>query len=175
MIDHDAQEEWTRRGFTLFELLVVMVIIGIAASLIVPRLGGSVDKMQLRTATRDLASVMRFARSQAVTRGREYRVLFDSATRMVAIEMAPSINGQTADSSENAISSRHRYQLPAGIVLNLNNNPLQAAARPVRMATFFPMGNSSGGSIRLVDARERSRTIRIDTITGLIAIESDAK
>jgi general secretion pathway protein H len=175
MIAHDFQGGAAHRGFTLFELLVVMVIIGIAASLVVPRLGGGVDKMQLRTATRDLASVMRFARSQAVTHGGEHQVLFDTATRGVAIHATTTadVDGTAADSSSEDIPSRHRYQLPDGIMLHRGGDLLAQADQPVLLASFFSMGNSTGGTIRLTGAQDRSRSIRIDAITGLVTVAPD--
>lgn len=63
-----------QRGFTLIELIVVMVIIGIAAGIAIPSFRGFTNSTNATTAANDLVSALNLARSEAVTRGRNVTV-----------------------------------------------------------------------------------------------------
>ena len=65
-----------RKGVTLIELIVVMVIIAIGAVLMVPNIGAWLPNYRLKSAARDIVSTMRVAQMKAVTSNVEYRVSF---------------------------------------------------------------------------------------------------
>lgn len=64
-------------GFSVIELLAVMVIMGIVASIALPNLLEWSRGLKYREASRNLVSVFRNARAQAVAENREYQVLID--------------------------------------------------------------------------------------------------
>lgn len=70
----------SRGGFTLMEVMISVVIIGVIASLAGPRLSKEITKIQFRGSARDLVSTLREARSRAITEKQEYAVAFDSNT-----------------------------------------------------------------------------------------------
>lgn len=65
------------RAFTLYEIMAVVVLIGIASTLIVPQLSGN-DVVRLRAATQQLTADLLYARSQAVNNVRKYYIVFGS-------------------------------------------------------------------------------------------------
>lgn len=66
-----------RRGFTLIELMVVILVIGTAAAVVAPRLGGLLPGVRLRGAARRLASDMRYLYGYAVARRQYVRLALD--------------------------------------------------------------------------------------------------
>jgi prepilin-type N-terminal cleavage/methylation domain-containing protein len=66
----------TRRGFTLIEIMAVVLIMGLMMALVLPGLGATSRRELLRQA-RDLASYLELARQRAVTTGVSHRVLID--------------------------------------------------------------------------------------------------
>ncbi len=74
-----------RNGFTLIEIIVVVVILGIAALLAVPMLSSAADT-QLRSAANMMAADMEYARSMAISRQQNYSVVFDSGTNSYEVQ-----------------------------------------------------------------------------------------
>ena len=58
----------SRKGFTLLEMTVVLVIIALMTAIVVPVLWKSVGKAELRTSARSVAAQMQLARSRAAVR-----------------------------------------------------------------------------------------------------------
>ena len=62
-------------GFTLLELVVVLVLLGAAAAVVVPSFTGGMMGLQLETESRDLVTRMRQARVNAVAQQVVFRVV----------------------------------------------------------------------------------------------------
>ena len=72
-------------GFTFIELLIVMVILGIAAAIAVPMMS-SAASMQIRAAGTMVAADLEYAKSMAISRGQQYLVVFDAANETYEIQ-----------------------------------------------------------------------------------------
>ncbi len=58
-----------RRGFTFIEMMTAIVLVGIIAAIGIPRLRGSLQKQNVRSARAAIATLVATARSVAVQRG----------------------------------------------------------------------------------------------------------
>ena len=65
-------------GFTLTELVVVMVVIAIIAAIAVPRMGN--DPVLVASQTDQLAGDIRYVQALAMTQGQKYVISFPSST-----------------------------------------------------------------------------------------------
>ncbi len=65
------------RAFTLVELLVMLIIIGIAGAIAVPMLANTSD-LQLAAAVREINAALLFAQSNAIATQQQYQVVFDA-------------------------------------------------------------------------------------------------
>ncbi|MBS0309049.1 MAG: type II secretion system major pseudopilin GspG [Proteobacteria bacterium] len=59
-----------QRGFTLIEIMVVVVIMGILAALVVPKLMGRADDARIQAARSDIASIMQSLKLYKLDNGR---------------------------------------------------------------------------------------------------------
>ena len=143
-----------KKGFTLTELVVVMVIIAVGALLMVPNIGGWLPNYRLRTTTRDIVSTMRTAQMKAVSTNMEYRVSFDPNAKTYVLQ-----RNTGGWQSEGATQS-----LPTGIEISAINFP-------GNNAQFNPNSTSSTGSMTLRNNRQTEKKITLTTSTGRIKIE----
>lgn len=73
-------------GFTLVELMVVIVLVGIASAMILPEMQGTYDDAQLRSSGRKLASAVALASSRAVAINRPHCLRIDPKTGKYTVE-----------------------------------------------------------------------------------------
>ncbi|HWP95950.1 MAG TPA: GspH/FimT family pseudopilin [Syntrophomonadaceae bacterium] len=64
------------RGFTLLELMVVLIILALLGSLAVPRLTPVADRVRLEADAQEMAGLLRLARQEAISTGQPQTVLF---------------------------------------------------------------------------------------------------
>lgn len=134
-------------GFTLLEMLAVIVVLGLALALIVPRLPGPSPEVTLRMAGDRVQGALRLARSEAIAADRAVGVTFYPGEGTFRIDGASAV--RLPDGS--AIAE------PAGG---------GSSGGLIRVA-FAPDGSGAGGPIQL-SAGEKTETIRIDWLTGRV-------
>ena len=155
-----------RKGITLIELIIVFVIIAIGAALMVPGIGGWMHHYRLRTATRDIVSVMRTAQMRAVSNNMRYGVTFNEAASPQEFQLLRN-SGGLGDFQVDGPST----SLPTGVTFNgiaglpLNGPSGQAIIR------FFPDSTAeANGSINLINSKNSTKTIQISMSTGRIRV-----
>jgi Tfp pilus assembly protein FimT len=73
------------KGITMLEMMIIVVIIGIGATLAIPRFGQIMDKLKLKTTGRDVISALRLARSNAVSQKLQFGVYFNLNSRQYVL------------------------------------------------------------------------------------------
>jgi prepilin-type N-terminal cleavage/methylation domain-containing protein len=73
-------------AFTLMELMVVLVLIGIMSAMIIPEMRGTYEDARLRSASRDLLNVFDLAYSRAISLRQTHRVRLDRINSRYFIE-----------------------------------------------------------------------------------------
>lgn len=154
----------SRRGFTLIELIVVLAILGIAAAFILPPFGSGLSHWRLQGTVREVATLLKFARTQAVASMRPLQVVLDRPRRLFWLDNAH------APSLVDPAQAEHRklrlYALPEGVRFgDIATDNFDAEVQQFRIV-FFPRGSSSGGKIELLDKRGRGYWVSVDSATG---------
>lgn len=75
----------TNTGFTVIEILIVVVIIAIGAAMVIPMMTSAAG-MQIGSAANIIAADLEYAKSMAISRGQNFSVVFDEATESYSIK-----------------------------------------------------------------------------------------
>ena len=140
------------RGFTILELLVVLVIGAIAYSILlgVPFRGPSVA--DLKAASRTLAAGLRQAQSTALATRRDALLTLDLEAREFEV---------TGGQGPRA--------LPRELELKLYTAQQEVASERKGAIRFYPDGSSTGGRITVASG-ERKYLVDVDWLTGRVTI-----
>ena len=166
-------------GFTLLELLVVVVIVTLMSVLVAPRMFGSLTHMNLKTEAKRLAAAMRYARSQAVTRQIDYEAVFDVEGRQVRIA-AIEVEGDNPTEADEPVEgdddpeetpAPRVYVLPEGITLQKSEAGEEMFPEGELKIEFYPDGNSSGGEVILSNERGKRYIVRVGFISGTVGTD----
>jgi prepilin-type N-terminal cleavage/methylation domain-containing protein len=155
--------EVNKKGITLIELIIVMVIIAIGATLMVPGIGAWLPNYRLRSATRDIVSTMRVAQMRAVSHNIEYAVSFNVGGNSYILHRRNT--GGCWDNDGDI------QTLPAGIQINNITFPIDPCLNNRPLAQFNPNSTSSSGSITLINTKGTTRRIVLTASTGRVRIE----
>lgn len=150
----------TNDGFTLLELLLVMFIIGLSAALSIPVVGSSIDSLKIKSAAKNLSTILKHARNTAIAEKQPYTVQIKPQENMVFLApfLKPESKKEIKLSEKAKIAKVTRFNAPAEL--------------EEKTITFYPRGNSSGGSITIHDANDRpAYIINIEPATARVKVE----
>jgi general secretion pathway protein H len=134
-------------GLSLLEMLLVVALIAIVGVVTATAMNGGIDGMRLRNAGKELATQLRYTRTQAIASGERQRFVIDPQAR-----------------TWQGASGRHGT-LPESLEVRFRGAREVAAAAGQGAIAFYPDGASSGGSIEL-QVREAVWRIDVGWITG---------
>ena len=165
----------TGYGFTLLELIVVLVLISVMAAFVGPKLTGSMSNMGLKTACKTISASLRYARSRATSERIPYAALFDFENNRLTIEADQNSFKEDAEKEGDDEADKNKprsYLLPDGVELEKAISGGDEFDSEIFKIVFFPAGCSSGGDVILRNERKKRYKIGVDYITGAVQLEA---
>jgi general secretion pathway protein H len=142
------------RGFTLIEVVAVLILIAVVSSAAVFSLGRNMDGAKIRAATRDLTAALRYTRGQAIVKHEQRALEIDVDARTYQAPGRPVV------------------ELPKGLDMKLLTAASEQSSDSKASIRFFPDGSSSGGRVTLLRKSYEWR-IEIAWLTGEVRMEED--
>ena len=150
----------SKRGFTLLELLVALVIMTVLCGVVMASMQPALEEARLRSSACIVIAALRYARSYAVTNQAEAAVLIDARRRGVAVVK----RGQPEEWEPITTQAGRFRALPHGIDILLQRGEEAPDAQAV--VVFTDLGQGEEASIVLEDERGRQQAILVDAVTG---------
>ena len=153
-----------RKGVTLIELVVVMVIIAIGAVLMAPNIGAWLPSYRLRSATRDITSTLRTANMKAVSTNVEYRAYFNAGPPgrywiERGNQSSNSTNWVGTTASDNAAREGALNDLPNGVTISFTG-----------FIEFNPDSSCNTVTITLTNSKGKQSAITLVSSTGKVNV-----
>lgn len=144
------------KGFTIIELIMVVVIMGIIAAIAVPRLG--INTIDLYTVARQVKADIRFAQESAMSKYRKTTITFSSDSNTYNITSS-GIN----ESKELPARSRAVFDSGNSTALAFTFN---SSGEPIPV----PVTGTVGGTLR-ISSGGSYKEIKVANITGRATIQ----
>jgi prepilin-type N-terminal cleavage/methylation domain-containing protein len=150
------------KGFTLIELTVIIVILGIMLTLIIPRLG-EFGEANLKRSARHLTGMVRFLKDESQARKDTYRLQFDIPAGHYWTEVWTPLSDKTAEfrrfqsemGSEGILSGNTTFQ-----DIKVSSHPDEAYIE------FTPDGWVESAYIHIKDSDGKPFTLIVKPLTG---------
>ncbi|HEY0590723.1 MAG TPA: GspH/FimT family pseudopilin [Thermoanaerobaculia bacterium] len=176
-------------GITLVELMIVVAIVGILATIAVPAFGTLRKKSAIRAAVHEIRAVIRLGRSRAIARGMNSAVKFQKIGPAWHYALVDDMDGDGVrnDDIKKGIDrvllpyrevlspgSEVAIALPSFPVLDPDTSkPIEKDASPVRfnastLCSFGPNGGGTAGSIFLTNREHDVAMVRVTGATGRV-------
>ncbi|MCX7919373.1 MAG: prepilin-type N-terminal cleavage/methylation domain-containing protein [bacterium] len=159
-------------GFTLLEILVVLVIVTLIVGAAIPNFRGAFEQSRLETASRNLATTLGTAHHLSVIHRLMFQVKFDLNKQEYQIIPDSSL---LKDDDELPNYAR-RHTLPDGVKFNTINinipNVSEADDGTIKSIAFYPDGSTDGAIISISDESGAVITLQVMKATGLIKVST---
>ena len=140
------------RGFTLIEIVVVIALIGIVATVAALSFSRSLSGARIEAASRDLVAALRYTRGQAIVKGEQKVLVLDLEHNTYQAPAKGSV------------------ELPKDMDLRLTTAQQELVDENKGGIRFFPDGSSTGGNIAVV-LGQREWKINVGWLTGEITLD----
>lgn len=142
----------SQRGFSLLEMIAVVVLIAIAVTVASISFSKSLGSAKIKAASRDLVAALRYTRGQAIVKGEQKTLDVD------------------LDAMSYTVPGKDPVKFPDKIevkLLTAQNELINDRAGRIR---FYPDGSSTGGHISVI-AGAREWRVNVGWLTGEVDLE----
>ena len=137
-------------AFSLLELVLVLVVMGIALAIVTPSLGGWSRGMKLRVEGDELLAATRFARDRAVTTATPHALVRQADGLGWSVERTDAAATEPARAT-----TESEYTLPFGWRFGIESPD----GEPMTRVAFYPDGRGEAAVLRL--ASDRGETVAL--------------
>lgn len=136
------------RGYTLLELVVVLVLAGLLMSVVIPSVSGTLESSRLRSGAAEVRATFNLARTLAASGGRERVVTFH------------------LDRGAYDVGGEERL-VPDGVSIAAARAGTEAVEQGELRVRFFPDGSAEEAEVVLTSRGGGRLRVTVDPLTGI--------
>ncbi|MBY0278148.1 prepilin-type N-terminal cleavage/methylation domain-containing protein [Candidatus Binatia bacterium] len=147
-------------GFTFLEIMIVIGIIAVAATLVAPAIDSGMRAREVRSAVRNVAATLKTMQSDAVISGRVQHLVIDPQENQLRVEDRDA--SFTLGPSTQMTRVRGGEITPTGMV----------------RVNFYPNGSTSGVDVVIDDRETPADTgflVTLDPLIGVVTIQDEPR
>lgn len=184
-VDHPFRRQ--RSGFSLVELMVVLVLIAILTAMILPEMRGTFEGELLRSTSRELVRGLSLAHSQSVTLNQRHRLIIDRSKNQYRVERYARsrdegvgyVAVQGISGTQGELSSKIKIEVqPTGVdaaddasnSVEEQRTAKRESAGPNPTIEFQPDGTADAVEIQLWDTMGFGLGLRVSPITSRVQV-----
>jgi general secretion pathway protein H len=146
-----VKSRYIKKGFSLIEILVVMVFIAVIAGFVSSSMTKSLKKTKLRAVSKNLVSAIRYTRGQAVVKHEQKTISFNVKDKTYKAPRKKTVH------------------IPDEIDINVFTADSEVADETTGAIRFFSDGSSTGGWVKLTYGNKIWK-INVNWLTGEISM-----
>lgn len=147
------------RGFSLLEVMVVLVLIALAYTMLPKTVFSGVSGAELRSNVRAVAAGLRLARDTAINTRREASLQLDLEQRSFVLSSLSAAVG----------AEQKPHKLNDQLDVKLYTSQADLINEKVGFIRFYPDGSSNGGRVS-IGVNGRTFEVDVDWLTGHVTI-----
>lgn len=168
-----------RGGFSLLELIVVLIVIALITGAVVPMFADSLRSMRRQRYVDDFLTAMKYAQERAITDSVEHRLYIDEKAKAfwvarLSVDVDALLGDKQDDAVETTVAARKRLAefapvdaapgsrryLPEGLEFD-SLKMSQDKKQRLHFVAFYPNGSCDAATVKIT--RGRRNAIEIDT------------
>ena len=139
-------------GFSLFEIIVVLVLISIVMLIVPPMFSAGVSNAEMKTTARKIASLLRKERSAAILSRQTASFRLD-------------VNRKIYQSKQ----QQEAVEIPRALSVAMTTGHTLVRDNDTGYISFYPDGSSTGGRI-VIKNDNQTATVDIEWLTGKVTV-----
>jgi type II secretion system protein H len=157
-----------RAGFSMIEMLAVIVILGLIATLVTMNWRAILPRTELHSAVRILASTIQGAHSDAIARNAIFKIEYDLDKHRYRVNTPYKLGGGLAANEEDRVA-QNWIDLPESVHFKRIQIDGVDYSRGMVFVRFDPLGAASGHIVTLEQQPYKNDyTIEVQALTGMV-------
>lgn len=155
-------------GFTLIELAMVLLVLGIVSAIAMPRVGGMLDRQRMRRTINVVRGTVRYVQARAALTKRVYRLTFDLDKQTMS---ACYLSAEGCKPEQN--HELRAYTFPAAArLLDVVRPDGEKTVEGEVVTHFHPTGLAEPSTLHLANFADERTTLMITPLGGRVKVLS---
>jgi len=166
-----TQQLQSEKGFTLFEISITLMLLGIVMVMVIPRLGPLMSGNP-ETVARRLQLTVRTCRERSIMMHQPYRIVLDLDNQLYFVQsVSPQATNEYVFEKDTSVLQR-TVKMPRDIRIMDVMTPLTGTAKEGETyITILQDGLFPGAVVHLIDEHKNKFTLTFQPLTGRLVFE----